>query len=60
MGDRRALLTRIKDVLSYAGIALAVVGVLLDDHRIVWAAIGLLGVAIVLRLIRAKVPPAEP
>ena len=40
--------------LSVAGLLLALAGVGLDDRRVVWAAIALLGMAAALRLIASR------
>ncbi len=44
------MIGRVKLILSLAGLVFAVVGIARDDRRIVWAAIGILAVAILLRL----------
>lgn len=44
------MIGRIKLVLSLAGLVFAVVGIARDDRGITWAAIGILAVAVLLRL----------
>ena len=41
---------RLKVALALAGILLAVVALWRDDRRVTWVAIGVLGVALVLRI----------
>lgn len=42
---------RIRFALTVSGVAIGIAGFTRDDHRIVWAAIGLLVAAAVLRIV---------
>lgn len=46
-------------ILAVAGFAAALTGVLRDDRRVVWVAIGLVGAAFVLRLVSARLARTE-
>ncbi len=50
-------MNRLRMVLAGVGFPLAAAGVLLDDKRLVWAAIGVLGLALGLRLYAHRNPP---
>lgn len=52
------LLRRVRIGLGVAGVVIGVVGIARDDRRIVWVAIGLLGVSAVLRVLKRE-PPAQ-
>ena len=61
MPDLRAALPAAKAVFAWFGFGLALLGIALDDRRIVWGAIGSLAVAFVLRLaLRRMAPPSSP
>ncbi len=47
-------LEQAKAAAAFLGMALAVAGVVLDNRIIVWVAIGVLGVAMVLRFVAAR------
>lgn len=47
-------MSRLKPFMAVAGFTLAVVGLVLDDSRVVWAAIACLGVAFAIRLIERR------
>lgn len=51
---------RLRFNLAIAGILLAVVALWRDDTRITWVAIGVLAVAVILRIIGRRWPPAPP
>ncbi len=44
---------------AMAGLVFAVAAVILDDHRVAWAGIGLLAASLVLRLIMRRPPRAD-
>lgn len=50
-------MTRLRMALAVIGFPLAVLGVLIDDQRLVWAAILALGLALGLRLYSRRIPP---
>lgn len=51
-------MSRLRWVLIGLGLPCAAAGVLLDDRRLVWAAIGALGLALALRiLLSRRLPP---
>lgn len=47
-------LNRARLALSLTGMVVAVVAIMLDDRRVVWGAIVLLGVSLLLRLVQRK------
>lgn len=49
-----------KAILAGVGLALGVAGMALDARALVWAAIGVLGAAFVVRLIERRMRPAVP
>ncbi len=53
-------LTRLRLILAAAGMTLALVGVLRDDRRIVWAAIAAVAAALALRLFQRPASPLDP
>ncbi|HET7024066.1 MAG TPA: hypothetical protein VFI39_02545 [Gemmatimonadales bacterium] len=48
---------RLRFALAATGVAIGIVGITRDDHRIVWVAIGCLAAAFVLRFLAPKQPP---
>ena len=50
------LLRRVRIGLGVAGVVIGVVGIARDDRRIVWVAIGLLGVSALLRVLKRELP----
>jgi hypothetical protein len=52
-------MSRLRLVLAVGGFLLAVAGVLLDDKRLVWGAIGAVGLALGLRLLLRRRPPSQ-
>ena len=52
-------MSRLRMVLAAVGFPLAAAGVLLDDTRLVWGAIGVLGLALALRLVARRSPPSQ-
>lgn len=48
------MIPRLKFALAIAGILLAVIALWRDDRRITWIAIGVLGAALVLRIVSRK------
>jgi len=52
-------LEQAKAAVALAGMALAVAGVVLNRKAVVWAAIGVLAVAMVLRMVAARRKPAD-
>ena len=50
-------MSRFRLALTIAGFVLAVVGVLRDDRRIVWLAIGALAVALIIRVATRRSQP---
>ena len=51
---------RLRFNLAIAGILLAVVALWLDETRITWVAIGVLAIAVILRIIGRRWPSAPP
>ena len=47
---------RVRIGVGVAGVVIGVLGIARDDRRIVWVAIGLLGVSALLRLLRQGSP----
>lgn len=47
----RLWIGRIRLILAMAGLVFAVVGIATENHKVVWAAIGLLGTSFAIRLI---------
>jgi hypothetical protein len=52
-------LTRIRLVLSLTGMVMAVTAIMLDDRRVVWGAIALLGASLLLRLFQRRQGPGS-
>lgn len=48
-------INRIRLVLSLTGMVLAVLAIMLNDRRVVWGAIALLGTSLLLRLVAGRV-----
>jgi hypothetical protein len=48
-------INRIRLVLSLTGMVLAVLAIMLNDRRMVWGAIALLGASLLLRLVAGRV-----
>jgi hypothetical protein len=44
-------LNRVRLALSLTGMVVAIAAIMLDDRRVVWAAVALLGASLLLRLI---------
>jgi hypothetical protein len=51
---------RLRFNFATAGILLAVVALWRDDKRITWVAIGVLAIAVILRIVSRRWPPAPP
>ncbi len=47
-------INRIRLVLSLTGMVLAVLAIMLNDRRVVWGAIALLGASLLLRLVAGR------
>lgn len=50
------MLVKVKAVLAAIGLGLGLSGMALDSRPLVWAAVGVLGAAFVLRLLQPRVP----
>jgi hypothetical protein len=50
-------LNRVRLALSLSGMVVAVAAILLDDRRVVWGAIALLGASLLLRLVQRRQGP---
>lgn len=49
---------QVKIGVAVVGMLTAVAGVMTGNRNIVWVAIGVLGIAVVLRIVDRKVPPS--
>lgn len=50
-------MSRLRIFLALAGILLAVLALWRDDRRVTWAAIAVLGLALLLRMVARRTPP---
>lgn len=52
-------MSRVRLALAIVGFLLAIVGVLRDDRRVVWAAIAVIGALVAVRMIAARKSPSR-